>query len=297
MMDGRMNYWIACARCKPFSIGLQALEQIDRAPLTQIQIACLSGWLRDFPGQTIVREDLAKLRALTPLLIAEQANRLLQHLARQYPQPGEKFVASLVDPVSQAVAWAHGESHMGYLIRDYLVAGVGYLALQNTNIIDGGYRVGITPIGWKHLEDLRSINPDSPHGFVAMWFDDTTLELRTRGLIRGIEDAGYETLLVDRYPSNNLIIDEIIAGIRRSRLVVADFTGQRGGVYFEAGFAQGLSLPVVRTCRKDDVRNLHFDVNHYKFLVWEPEHLDRFASELTFHIEATVGRGPVIRRS
>src|SRR5712672_2679134 len=34
--------------------------------------------------------------------------------------------------------------------------------------------------------------------------------------------------------------DEIISQIRRSKFLIADFTGRRGGVYFEAGLAMGL---------------------------------------------------------
>jgi len=35
------------------------------------------------------------------------------------------------------------------------------------------------------------------------------------------------------------------------RFIVADFTGQRGGVYFEAGYALGLRKPVIWTCKRD----------------------------------------------
>jgi hypothetical protein len=44
-----------------------------------------------------------------------------------------------------------------------------------------------------------------------------------------------------------------MAEIRRSRFVVADYTGQRNGVYFEAGFGLGLGLVVIPTCRADEV--------------------------------------------
>ena len=37
--------------------------------------------------------------------------------------------------------------------------------------------------------------------------------------------------------------------------MVCDLTGYRGGVYFEAGFASGLGLPVIYTCRKDWAKN------------------------------------------
>ena len=65
----------------------------------------------------------------------------------------------------------------------------------------------------------------------------------------GIEDAGYEAVRIDEKEHTNKIDDEIIAEIRRSRFVVADFTqgkdGARGGVYYEAGFAHGLGIEVI----------------------------------------------------
>jgi len=52
---------------------------------------------------------------------------------------------------------------------------------------------------------------------------------------------------------NEKICDKIVSEIRKSRLLVADFTDNRGGVYFEAGFAMGLSIPVIWMCRASDV--------------------------------------------
>jgi hypothetical protein len=54
-------------------------------------------------------------------------------------------------------------------------------------------------------------------------------------LQKGISDAGFEPLRINMKEHVNKICDEIIAEIRRSRFVVADYTGQRGGVYYEAG--------------------------------------------------------------
>lgn len=66
------------------------------------------------------------------------------------------------------------------------------------------------------------------------------------------------------------IDDRIIAEIRIAGLVVADFTGGRGGVYYEAGYAQGLGIPVVWTCREDYFREkgVHFDTRQYNHIVW-----------------------------
>jgi len=118
--------------------------------------------------------------------------------------------------------------------------------------------------------------------------------LRDSGLIRdydkgfevGISGAGYKPIRIDLVEHNRKIDDEIIAHIRRSRFVVANFTGHRGGVYFEAGFALGLNIPVIWTCHKDDIGNLHFDVRQYNCIVWDkPEEL---AKQLKNRIQAVI---------
>jgi hypothetical protein len=75
--------------------------------------------------------------------------------------------------------------------------------------------------------------------------------------------------LLQRFFTDRLCTQmEAIAEIRRSRFVVADYTGHRGGVYFEAGFALGLGLIVIPTCRADEVPKLHFDIKHLNTLLW-----------------------------
>ncbi len=89
----------------------------------------------------------------------------------------------------------------------------------------------------------------------------------------------------------NKIDDEIVSQIRKSKFLVADFTGHRGGVYFEAGFAMGLGLPVFWTCLKDDLANLHFDIRQYNCIDW----IDTadLAKRLKRRIEAIIGIGPI----
>jgi len=88
------------------------------------------------------------------------------------------------------------------------------------------------------------------------------------------------------------IDDFIIASIRKSALLVADFTGTRTGVFFEAGLGMGLGIPVVWTCREDYRSELekHFDTRQYNHLLWEnPPDL---CQKLKNRIEATVHGRP-----
>jgi nucleoside 2-deoxyribosyltransferase len=107
-----------------------------------------------------------------------------------------------------------------------------------------------------------------------MWFSDETREAYDRGIAPGVTDADFTPIRVDQKEHNNEITDEIMAEIRNCQFMVADFTGQRAGVYYEAGFAIGLGRPVVWSCRKDEIGKLHFDTNHRNYIDWQtPEEL------------------------
>ena len=77
-----------------------------------------------------------------------------------------------------------------------------------------------------------------------------------------------------------------IRGLRQSRFLVADYTGQKAGVYFEAGFALGLGFVVIPTCRADEIERLHFDIRHLNTLSWTTP------TDLAKRIRAVVGTGP-----
>jgi hypothetical protein len=123
-----------------------------------------------------------------------------------------------------------------------------------------------------------------------MWFDESMNDVWL-AINEGIRAAGYEPLRIDQKQHNNKIDDEILAAIRRSKFVVSDFTKQRGGVYFEAGFARGLNLEVIWLCRQDELKEVHFDTRQYNFIVWETDKLPELSKNLQNRIEATIGRG------
>ncbi len=117
------------------------------------------------------------------------------------------------------------------------------------------------------------------------------------GIKKAISNTGYKPMRIDKKEDINKIDDEIIAEIQRSRFLIADFTqgddGARGGVYYEAGFAQGLGIPVIRSCRKDilDENKLHFDTRQYHHVVWETA--DELRVGLEKRILALIGEGPL----
>ena len=155
--------------------------------------------------------------------------------------------------------------------------------------------ITITVEGYARFEELRNAPRESSQAFVAMWFDESTDKLWEQGIKPAIEDAGYKPLRIDKKHHANRIDDQIIAEIRRSRFIVADCThgeeGARGSVYYEAGFAHGLSIKVIFTCRKDWLDEIHFDTRQYPHIVWEdPKELRQ---QLAERISALMGDGPL----
>jgi len=178
--------------------------------------------------------------------------------------------------------------------RDFvgLTEQVGFITQQRKG---STWECRLTLEGWKHVGDLRTVGRVSNQAFVAMWFDPGLDSAYTDGIAPALEDAGYSPVRVDRVQHNEKIDDKIIAEIRRSGLMVADFTGDRGGVYYEAGFAQGLGLPVIFTVRKDEIGRVHFDTRQYNHIVWDtPAEL---RERLNDRIIATMGQAKAASRA
>jgi nucleoside 2-deoxyribosyltransferase len=109
-----------------------------------------------------------------------------------------------------------------------------------------------------------------------------------------IEDAGYKAIRIDKIEHNRSISDEIIALIRGSRFVVADFTHQNQGVYFEAGFAYGLGRNVIWMCSESNKDELHFDTRQYAHIMYKD--INDAKLKLKNRIEAIEGHGSYIHK-
>ena len=131
---------------------------------------------------------------------------------------------------------------------------------------------------WEIVENLKKTEVDNKRAFVAMWFNESMKDYYKEGIKKAIEDADYVPVRIDLKDFNDKICDEIIAEIRRTKFLVADFSGLRSGVFFEAGFAKGLGREVIFTVRKADIEKLklHFDTRQYNHIVYtSPEDLHK----------------------
>lgn len=208
----------------------------------------------------------------------------LINIDRMTEFPGDRVV---IDSRTRWLVFAHSRSTQAYILRQLFE--LGFIdESEMTGAEDGGIRhdISIAAGGWKRLQEIEQPNSESRSAFVAMWFDDSMDTFFSNGIKEAISDSGYSPRRIDFTEHNNKICDEIIAEIRRSRFVVADFSGQRGGVYYEAGFASGLGIPVIWTVRKEDLDDVHFDTRQYNHIVYETP--DELRQKLKARIEATI---------
>lgn len=186
------------------------------------------------------------------------------------------------------------EEELGWLIS--AADKSGWLEIYNSH-------TRLTPAEVKRLEELETKAVNSEQAFVAMWFDESVDEAYEEGIEPAIRDSGYRPIRIDKKEHNNKIDDEIVREIRRSRFVVCDFTcglvehgGKRtalprGGVYYEAGFAQGLGIPVIWVCRADHIEHVHFDTRQFNHIAWKTS--EDLQTRLRNRIGAVIGDGPL----
>lgn len=276
------------------------LDDAKRALLT-------SRLVRDrIMGESEPRVPFQLAKGLSHLSIHERADSLLKYIESELSDIGDLFVfetnsnarypqleSSDWRRYAEMLAWSESSrlEELMYLL-EYLQIRAWLERTQPKGMTL--FVFSVTVAGYSHLAELRQRISDSSQAFVAMWFDPSLDDAWEVGIEPAIEDAGYTALRIDKKEHMNRIDDEIIAEIRRSKFLVADFTegdsGARGGVYYEAGFAHGLNIPVIFTCRKDSLEKVHFDTRQYAHIVWSnPEELRPL---LARRISAVLGDGP-----
>lgn len=132
-----------------------------------------------------------------------------------------------------------------------------------------------TANGWRELAARRQQHRAmGTRAFVAMWFDTSMDDAFNLGIVPACKEAGFDAYRVKEDKHGERIDARIIAGIRESRFLIADVTGERTAVYYEAGFADGLGKQVIWTCRKDHMEKMSFDTRQFTHILWEtPEDL------------------------
>lgn len=284
----------ACGKYGVSSSALQSLEDVgngDRAKISAfLRERSLQGeqpiiLLTEIPSGMQSEKPIITIAEIIeerfPSLISDRLDRILKNIYRSSKFPGERVRFHIT--TDRPVFFAENDEAMLFLAKT--LEQKGLVSLSWTS---GTVDVTLTEAGWNRIAELEigKSRANSNQVFVAMWFDASLTNAWQHGFSKACNAAGYKALRVDLKEHNEKICDAIIAEIRKSRFVVADFTGHRGGVYFEAGYALGLGIPVIWTCRKDELEKTHFDTRQYNHIDWENEG-DLFV-RLKNRIEATI---------
>jgi hypothetical protein len=277
--DGFLLQQVTCPVCGTYVYRVDAVGFNDSA--SQRLRPYIAAYVRQAMEAGAERVALdrdwpARVAPYAETTVSRKLDRLLKWLASNSEHPGA-FVGVAADRCLWPLFDAKTGNELQFLIGTLIAQGL----LEGSN---GKYKV--TADGWTRLSTV-------PFGgvpgtcFVAMWFDSSLDPAYDVGIEPAVEgDCGFRVIQLARVQHNDNINDKIIADIRAAQFIVADFTGHRGGVYFEAGYALGLGRPVIWTCRKDHFSETHFDTRPYNYVVWEtPEEL---RSKLASRIRATI---------
>jgi len=131
----------------------------------------------------------------------------------------------------------------------------------------------------KHLErNIRKLNITNKNVFVAMKFDCPELDSALENAIKPAcqECDGLEACTVNEKAGDGWIPQRIREEIQDARFVISDLTYRNPGVYYETGYADGLEIPVIQTCKKswcdeESVPPLHFDIAQRNTIFWKDD--------------------------
>jgi nucleoside 2-deoxyribosyltransferase len=152
-----------------------------------------------------------------------------------------------------------------------------------------GNKIIILPEGWKRIDELQKNQTDNRQAFIAIAFSEN-MQKTQEAIEEGIRKAGYTPHVMNKSEHNNQIVPEILYQIKQSKFVVAEFSTNNNGAYYEAGYAAGLGKEVIHICKKDNFgKEGHFDIKQKSTILWETE--DEIAELLFKRIEATIGTG------
>lgn len=278
-----------CKRCGEFSISGTAEAVMKRNSMKSRQ---LSAWIRErhilgvqipLLTTTFIEEVLAVLPEYGPM---EKQMKLLNAISQLTAYPGSEVI--LIPEYDDSLAWAENSQEFKFYLKSLMDRGFLEINSERRSISDPLYPMVLTTRGWEHLEANQKFNETKIQAFVAMSFDKGLYSVYENAIEPAISSTGYRPYRVDGIPHLDRIDTKIIAEIKNSKFVVADVTQQKSGVYFEAGFAYGLGLPVLWCVRADDLSNVHFDTRQYNHIVWDSEADLRY--KLENFILATIGK-------
>lgn len=279
-----------CPVCYDVIISSSVMGRISNMPDDRWLLSAYFRKLRDNPtpdDKIITTGNLSQIvdemKSLKPTTIIEAQNRVLEYFGNKSDLMGS-WVKYDFHSYRDAVI---EKQTIEYVIESFLER--GFLEVKRAHaggnyFLKGDFR--LTMDGWKAFEEIYRQRFHSKQAFIAMNFDESCLDIWKKAIIPAFDDTEFKPYRIDEDRHLDNINNKIIAEIRKSRFVVAEFTGHKHGVYFEAGFAMGLGIPVIWICKESDFDKTHFDTKHFNHIVWKD--YEELKKELHWFIRANI---------
>lgn len=106
--------------------------------------------------------------------------------------------------------------------------------------------------------------------FVIMPFDDkianAIYELSTKPVCK---EFGLEVLKADEIFTPNPLLDDIVAAIEESALIIADISGKNPNVFYELGMSHMLKRTQTIMITHEEYKAIPFDISHFRIIKYE----------------------------
>lgn len=263
---GDYDIYIGCS-CSPdgaYSLLRDSYEMILSLPHQKKRdmFHLVSGYIRE---QTDCEEKVTlqanDLEAIVnspniPVTIEDKGNRLLQFLYRHSQGPGEPVV---IHPLSSSynLTYSPNLQELVYIVdklrSEHLLIREG----MTFQLTEKGWSEAAASAGGKKLVPCSVLISDE-EDLCAAWL---------QMLLPKMEQYGYQPRLLTKAKTQNSekYSLELIAD---SKLVIADLTAQSPEVYFAAGYALGLNIPVIWIMKSSDAGKLPVRIEEIRPIVW-----------------------------
>ncbi|KGE17137.1 hypothetical protein [Paenibacillus wynnii] len=203
-------------------------------------------------------EDLESLMnsPKIPVTLEEKGNRFLQYLYRHSQGPDDPVVIPLTH--SYNLTYSPNIQELVFIIdrlkneQSILREGMTFRLTEN------GWREAAARAGGRKLKSCVLLISEEEESSVQ-WLEK---------VLPKIEQCGYMPRILNSSETVNPepFSMELIA---ESKLIIADISGQGPEVYFAAGYALGLNIPVVWTVKSSAADQMFIPSNDIRPMVWE----------------------------
>lgn len=269
----RDMYFMRCGRCGEYEISWELLHGFNDLKKKLGEVGyILSGLSRELyevdgsqPVFTIKNIEDNLKHFLIPDIknIEEKIKKLLQRVRAKTEYFGQEVLLGDIETVVP-LAYAKNPDELMALftfMTEKRLAKISVLTNNRKRMV----KMTLWANAWDITNSLEDKNKESNKGFIATWFHDSMNE-SINAVEEAISESGFQPICIRDEHFSERIMDKALGEIRRSRFVIVDLTGNRGSVFFEAGFAHGLGIETIYVYCEEQEKSttLEFYVRHYK---------------------------------